>query len=58
MSTQSIVGAVLMVVGTLAFLLALTPNVPQILSVALAPAVLVLALGTYLVGTDMSGRPV
>jgi hypothetical protein len=58
MSTQSIVGAVLMVVGTVAFLAALTPNVSQILSIALAPAVLVLALGTYLVGTDMSGRPV
>lgn len=58
MSTQSIVGAVLMVVGTVAFLLALTPNAPQLLHVALAPAALILALGTYLVGTDMSGRPV
>ena len=47
-----------MLVGTVGFLLALTPNVPQLLSIALAPAVLILALGTYLVGTDMSGGPV
>jgi len=58
MSTRSIVGTVLMLVGTVGFLLALTPNVPQLLSIALAPAALILALGTYLVGTDMSGRPV
>jgi hypothetical protein len=58
MSTRSIVGTVLMLVGTVGFLLALTPNVSQLLSIALAPAVLILALGTYLVGTDMSGRPV
>jgi hypothetical protein len=58
MSSRSVVGAVLMVIGTLAFLLAITPSTPMVTRVALAPAVLILALGTYMVGTDMDGRPV
>ena len=47
-----------MVVGTLGFVLASAPGVSEITSSGLAPAVLILTLGTYLVGTDMSGRPV
>jgi hypothetical protein len=47
-----------MVVGTLGMLLAVTPSASMVTTVALAPAVLVLALGTYMVGTDMNGRPV
>lgn len=58
MNSQTIVGAALILIGTVGFLLAITPNASQLFSVALAPAVLILALGTYLVGTDMSGRPV
>jgi hypothetical protein len=47
-----------MVVGTVAMLLAVSPSAATFETVALGPAALVLALGTYLVGTDMDGRPV
>lgn len=52
------VGLVLMVLGTLAFVPALFPNAEGFSSYILLPAVVVLTLGTYLVGTTNDGRPV
>ena len=58
MDTKVLIGAVLMVVGTLILLPATTPGAAPIPNVALAPAAALLAYGTYLVGTSESGRPV
>ena len=52
------VGLALMVLGTLAFVPALFPNTEGFAAYLLLPAVTVLTLGTYLVGTNNDGRPV
>jgi hypothetical protein len=58
LSTKGIVGAVLMLVGTVAFLPGLMPGSGRTATLALLPAALLLTYGTYLVGTDGGGRPV
>jgi hypothetical protein len=57
-SKKSIVGAVLMVVGTLAFLPSIAYGTPPVVSYALVPAAGLLTVGTWLVGTSEEGRPV
>jgi hypothetical protein len=57
-SKKALIGLVLMVVGTLAFLPSVLPGVSGVSVYALAVAALVLTVGTYLVGTSGGGRPV
>jgi hypothetical protein len=52
------VGLALMLIGTLAFVPALFPNAGGVASYLVLPAVVVLTVGTYLVGTNIEGRPV
>ena len=52
------VGFVLMLLGTLAFVPAVFPGSEGIASAILLPAVVVLTVGTYFVGTGNKGRPV
>jgi hypothetical protein len=58
LSKKGVVGIVLMLLGLLAFLPGLLPTSGQVATIALLPAALLLTYGTYLVGTDGSGRPV
>ncbi|WP_372913052.1 hypothetical protein [Salinigranum sp.] len=58
LSKKGVVGVVLMLLGSLAFLPGLLPASGQAANLALLPAALLLTYGTYLVGTDGSGRPV
>ncbi|MFB6169201.1 MAG: hypothetical protein ABEJ43_10205 [Haloferacaceae archaeon] len=56
LSTRTLAGIVLIVVGSVLFVPAIGP---QALGwAALVPAALALTAGTYLVGTDVSGRAV
>lgn len=57
-SKKALVGLVLMVIGTLAFLPGLFSNVGNLPVYGLAVAALVLTAGTYLFGTSGDGRPV
>ena len=57
-SKKALVGAVLMIVGTLAFLPSLVPNAGGVSVYVLAVAALVLTAGTWLLGTSGGGRPV
>lgn len=57
--SKGLLGAVLMVVGVAGFLPTLTLGNAQVFKYLLVPAVLLLALGTLIVGTEsISGRPV
>ncbi|MFB6129543.1 MAG: hypothetical protein ABEJ28_01830 [Salinigranum sp.] len=58
MSSKGSIGLVLMIVGIAALFPAMAPSASQLFEYVLVPAILVLTLGTYLVGTDMRGRPV
>jgi hypothetical protein len=59
LSKKGLVGVVLMLIGTLAFLPGALPSSGQIATLVLIPAALLLTYGTYLVGTDGGGgRPV
>jgi hypothetical protein len=56
LSKQSAVGIALILLGTVGFLPGMTsPTAPDVLLLA---AVILLTLGTYLVGTDVQGAPV
>ena len=52
------VGYALMLLGTLGLVPIVFPNVDGMLSLMAVPAVIILTLGTYFVGTDIQGRPV
>lgn len=54
-STRGLSGVALMVVGTVLFGAALTPALDG-LNLILMLAAIVLTAGTYMVGTDVSGR--
>lgn len=56
-SRQGLVGSVLLVVGCLLFVPAAGPAVSGPISATLAAGTLLLAAGTYLIGTDVSGHP-
>lgn len=58
MNQQILIGAALMIVGTLLFLPGAMPSVAGLSSVALVVAAGLLTYGTYLVGTSGDGRPV
>ncbi|ELZ32844.1 hypothetical protein C474_06210 [Halogeometricum pallidum JCM 14848] len=57
-SKKALVGLVLMVVGTLAFLPGLFSGAEALSIYGLAVAAVVLTAGTYLLGTSGNGRPV
>ena len=57
LSTRTLVGIVLILVGSVLFLPATGVAATGIATVLLAPATLTLTAGTYLVGTDVSGAP-
>jgi len=58
MENSVIIGAVLMVVGTVLFFPSLAPQSGSLASWALVPAAALLTYGTYLVGTSEPGRAV
>jgi hypothetical protein len=59
LSKTGLVGVVLMLVGTLAFLPGLFPGSGRTTTLVLLPvAAILLTYGTYLVGTDGDSRPV
>jgi len=55
---RSMIGIVLMIVGTAAFLPTVFPGTTQTVDLVAVVAAALLTLGTYLVGTDIDGRPV
>ncbi|WP_049935739.1 hypothetical protein [Haloplanus natans] len=55
---RGMIGIVLMIVGTVAFFPAVFPGTTRIVGMLPLVAAALLTLGTYLVGTDMEGRPV
>ncbi len=55
---KSGIGLVLMLIGTLAFIPALFPEADGFISLVTVPAVVLLTIGTYFVGTDIRGQPV
>jgi Ca2+/Na+ antiporter len=57
-SSRVLVGIALIVVGSLLFVPAVLPTASQVFVYALAPAALLLALGTWLVGTSEDGAAV
>jgi hypothetical protein len=58
LSTKGLIGVVLMLIGTVAFLPGLLPGAGRTATLVLLPAALLLTYGTYLVGTDGNERPV
>jgi hypothetical protein len=52
------IGIVLMIVGTAAFLPTVFPRTTLTIDLVAVVAAALLTLGTYLVGTDVDGRPV
>ena len=58
MAAKATIGAVLMAIGVLGFVPSVSSATDGLLAYALVPAILLLTLGTWMVGTDMSGRPV
>jgi len=58
LTQRGMIGIVLMIVGTAAFLPTVFPGTTRIVDLIAVVAAALLTLGTYLVGTDMDGRPV
>ena len=58
LTQRSIIGIVMMIVGTAAFLPTVFPGTTLSVDLVAVAAAALLTLGTYLVGTDMEGRPV
>ena len=57
-TTKGLIGLVLMVVGTLAFIPGVAPEAATLEQLLLLPAAAAVTYGTYLVGTEGDGRPV
>jgi hypothetical protein len=55
---RGMVGIVLMIAGTVAFLPTVFPGTARPVGLIALVAATLLTVGTYLVGTDMDGRPV
>lgn len=55
---RGMIGIVLMIVGTIAFFPTVFPGTTRTIDLVAVVAAALLTLGTYLVGTDMEGRPV
>lgn len=58
LSQRGLIGIVLMLVGTVGFFPAVFPGSTSLLDLLLLVAAALLTVGTYLVGTDVEGRPV
>jgi hypothetical protein len=58
LTQRGLIGIVLMIVGTVAFYPTLFPGTTQTAGLTAVAAAALLTLGTYLVRTDMDGRPV
>ena len=58
LSHKAGLGYALMLLGTLGLVAVVFPDVDGMLSLIAVPAVIVLTIGTYFVGTDIQGRPV
>ena len=58
LTQRGLIGIVLMIVGTVAFYPTLFPGTTRTVDLIAVAAAALLTLGTYLVGTDMDGRPV
>ncbi|MFB6126611.1 MAG: hypothetical protein ABEJ79_04855 [Halolamina sp.] len=56
LSQRSIVGVVLILIGTALFFPAVTPSTGQFVLAALSVGTAALVVGTYLVGTDVKGQ--
>lgn len=57
MTLRSIIGLVLMLVGTVAFYPTIFPNTAFSIDLLTVLAAALVTIGTYLIGTDMNGRP-
>jgi hypothetical protein len=57
LTQRGLIGLVLIVVGTVAFVPPVYPNTSFTLDVLVVAATALLTIGTYLVGTDVDGRP-
>jgi hypothetical protein len=57
-TTKGLIGLVLMVVGTLALIPGAAPEAAMLEQWLLLPAAAAVTYGTYLVGTEGTGRPV
>lgn len=57
-TTKGLIGLVLMIVGTLAFIPGIAPEAALLEQLLLLPAAAAVTYGTYLVGTEGDGRPV
>ena len=55
---KAVVGYALMLLGTLGLVAVVFPSVDGMVSFVAIPAVIVLTIGTYFVGTNNQGRPV
>jgi hypothetical protein len=55
---RSIIGIILMIVGTVAFLPSVFAGTTRTVDLTAVAAAALLTIGTYLVGTDIDGRPV
>jgi hypothetical protein len=58
LTQRGMIGIVLMIVGTVAFVPTVFPGTTRTVDLVAVVAAALLTLGTYLVGTDMDGRPV
>ncbi|MFB6108201.1 MAG: hypothetical protein ABEJ82_05080 [Haloplanus sp.] len=58
LSQRGLIGIVLMVVGVAAFFPTVFPNTSLTMDLLTVVAAALLTIGTYLIGTDMDGRPV
>jgi len=55
---RSLIGIVLIIAGTAAFFPTVFPGTTRSIDLLVVAAAAMLTIGTYLVGTDINGRPV
>jgi len=58
LTQRGLIGIVLMIVGTVAFYPTAFPGTTSTIDMLSVVAAALLTIGTYLVGTDVEGRPV
>jgi hypothetical protein len=58
LTQRGLFGIVLMIVGTVAFYPVIFPGTASTVDLLSVAAAALLTIGTYLVGTDVKGRPV
>jgi len=57
LTQRGLIGIVLMIVGTAIFFPTVFPGTTRTIDLLAVVAAALLTIGTYLVGTDMEGRP-